>query len=213
MMEGDELAAWLRRRAGRLTASRMRDAMDFKKGGAPTEKRSKLMRELLAERLTQDSIRHFTTDAMLWGLEKEAEAKAAYEAHTGVFIDSPMLYDPDGFFDHQRIDALGASPDGFIGRDGLIETKCPTTPTFTDWVLAGVVPDEHKPQMIIQLACTGRKWCEFVAYDPRIRVGSKLFVRRFVPTDDEIKTVEAAAEQFLSELDDLFDAFVTAQAA
>lgn len=208
MMEGDELAAWLRARAGKLTASRMRDAMSFNKNGKPSEARSKLMRELLAERLTGDSVRHFVTDAMAWGLEKEADAKAAYEAHAGVFVGEA------GFYDHPRIDNLGATPDGLLAHDGLLETKCPQTATFTEWVLAGVVPEDHKPQMAIQLACTGRKWCEFVAYDPRIRdERRRLFIRRYTPTLEEIAAVETAAEQFLSELDDLFDAFVTAQAA
>lgn len=207
-MEGDELAAWLRARAGKLTASRMRDAMSFLKNGNPTEARSKLMRELLAERLTGDSVRHFVTDAMAWGLEKECEAKAAYEARTGAFIDEA------GFFEHPRIANLGATPDGLLGHDGLIETKCPQTSTFVEWSLAGVVPETHKPQMIVQIACARRKWCDFVAFDPRIREQPRqLFVRRFEPTADEIAAVESAAERFLSELDDLFDAFVTAQAA
>lgn len=207
-MEGDELAAWLAARCGKLTASRMKDAMAFKKNGEPMESRSKLMRELLAERITQASVRHFVNDAMAWGLEKECDAKAAYEAHSGVFVQKC------GFYEHPRIANLGATPDGFVGADGLIETKCPTTATFTEWVMAGVVPDDHKPQMIIQLGCTRRTWCEFVAYDPRIRdTRRQLFVRRYIPTEEEIAKVEGAAEKFLDELDNLFDAFTTAQAA
>ena len=132
MLEGDALANWLRARAGKLTASRMRDAMDFLKNGQPSAKRSQLMRELLAERLTGDSVRHFVTDAMAWGLEREAEAKAAYEAETGVIVGEA------GFYDHPRIDNLGATPDGLV-PSGLIETKCPTTPTFVEWRMAGGV--------------------------------------------------------------------------
>ena len=207
-MEGDELAAWLAARCGKLTASRMKDAMAFKRNGEPMEARSKLMRELLAERITQASVRHYVNDAMAWGLEKECEAKAAYEAHSGIFVREC------GFYDHPEIDNLGATPDGLIGADGLIETKCPTTATFTEWVLGGVVPEDHKPQMIVQLRCTGRTWCDFVAYDPRIRDPKRqLLVRRYTPTDEEIAKVEGAAIQFLTELDQLFDAFISAQAA
>lgn len=206
-MQGDELAAWLRARAGKLTASRMADAMSFTAKGAPTEKRSQLMRELLAERLTGDSVRHFVNDAMQWGLDYESDAKAAYEAHTGLLIADA------GFYDHPRIDNLGATPDGLVGHDGLIETKCPTTPTFAEWVLAGVVPEKHKPQMIVQLTCTGRAWCDFVAYDPRIRDPRRqLFVRRYEPTAEEIGKVETAAERFLAELDAMFELFTTAAA-
>jgi YqaJ-like viral recombinase domain. len=208
MLEGDALAAWLRERAGKLTASRMADAMDFLKNGEPSKKRSDLMRELLAERLADETARHFVTDAMRWGLEKECDAKAAYEAHTGVFVQE------GGFVEHPKIENLGATPDGFVGADGLIETKCPTTPVFLDWVMAGVVPDKHKPQMIVQLQCTRRTWCDFVAYDPRIRDQRRqLFIRRYIPTEAEIAKVEAAAIKFLDELDNLFDAFFSAQAA
>lgn len=205
-LEGDALAAWLRARAGKLTASRMRDAMDFLKNGQPSAKRSQLMRELLAERLTGDSVRHFVSDAMQWGIEKEAEAKAAYEAETGVLIAEA------GFYDHPRIENLGATPDGLL-PGGLIETKCPTTSTFVEWFMAGGIPDEHKPQMCIQLACTGRKWCDFVAHDPRIRDAKRnLIIRRYEPTAEEIAKVEAAAEQFLAELDQLFEAFTESAA-
>lgn len=207
MREGDELAAWLSARAGKLTASRMRDAMDFLKNDKPSAKRSQLMRELLAERLTGDSVRHFVTDAMRWGLEREADALAAYEAETGTFVL------PAGFYDHPRIDNLGATPDGLLPDGGLIETKCPTTATMVDWTMAGVVPDEHKPQMCVQIACTGRTWCEFVAYDSRIRnPRHRLFIRRYEPTADEVAKVEAAAETFLAELDAMFSAFTEAAA-
>jgi exodeoxyribonuclease (lambda-induced) len=207
MMQGDELAAWLRARAGKLTASRMRDAMAFKKNGEPTEARSKLLRELLAERVTGDSVRHYVTDAMAWGLEREEEAKAAYEAHTGLLVRDA------GFYDHPRIDNLGATPDGLVNSDGLVETKCPTTATFLEWTLTGAVPEEHKPQMIVQIACTGRRWCDFVAFDPRVRDRRRqLFVRRFEPSAEEIAAVEAAAVQFLRELDAMFELFTQAAA-
>jgi hypothetical protein len=207
MLEGDALAYWLAERAGKLTASRMADAMSFRKDGKPTAERTKLLKELLAERLTGASVRHFVTDAMKWGIEREAEAKAAYEAETGTFVM------PCGFFDHPRIDMLGATPDGLLPNGGLIETKAPTTATFVEWRMAGVVPEEHKPQMVIQCACTGRAWCEFVAYDPRLKDPTRrLFVRRYEPTADEIATIETAAETFLAELDAMWEAFHQAAA-
>lgn len=204
MLEGDDLANWLNARAGKLTGSRMKDAMSFRKDGKPSAERTKYMHELLAERLTGDSVRHYVTDAMRWGLENEADAKAAYETFTGEIIT------PCRYYDHPSIDLFGATPDGLLSGDGLIETKCPQTQTFVEWVFAGVVPEEHKPQMIVQCACTGRSWVEFVAFDPRIkRPQHRLFIRRYTPTAEEIATVEAAAVQFLSELDELFERFTT----
>lgn len=206
MLEGAELAAWLAARAGKLTASRMKDALAMLKNGQPAQARADLIRDILAERLTGSSVRHFVNEAMLWGSEKEPEAKEAYEARTGDFIGEC------GVYDHPRIDLFCATPDGLLSHDGLIELKCPTTPTFVSWVIAGVVPDQHKPQMLAQLACTGRKWVEFVAYDPRVQKRSPLFIRRFTPEPAEIARIEDAAEKFLAEVDAAWEILTTAAA-
>lgn len=206
-LEGEELAAWLASRAGKLTASRMKDALAVLKNGSPAKARSDLIRDLLAERLTGASVRHYVSPAMEWGLQTEDEAKAVYQASTGSFIGEA------GFYDHPRIDGFGCTPDGLLRPDGLVEIKCPTTQTFVDWRMAGGVPEEHKPQLLAQCACTGRKWVEFVAYDPRIRdEAARMYVRRFTPTEAEIAAVETAAESFLAELEKAWEILTTAAA-
>lgn len=206
-MDSTDRGRWLAEREGKLTASRMADAMSFRKDKKPAAARTDYMRELCAERAVGGSVRHFVTPAMQHGLDYEEEAWFAYEAHTGIMLDAP----PQPFFDHPTIPYCGASPDRFCGPDGLAETKCPTTAVFMEWVLAGVVPEEHKPQMILQLDVTGRKWCEFIAYDPRIKVPARrLFIRRYVPTPEEIGAVRAAARQFLEEVDVMFELFTQA---
>jgi len=205
-MDDTERAQWLAARSGKLTASRMRDAMATLKDGRPAKARADLMRDLLAERLTGLSVRHFVSDAMQWGLEAEADAKREYEIATGSFIKDC------GFFDHPRIDMFGATPDGYL-EDGLIEVKCPTTPTFVEWLRAGIIPPEHTPQMLAQMACTGRRWCEFVAFDPRIQSARlRLFVRRYEPPASEIERIEGIAEAFLAELDQAWELLTTAAA-
>lgn len=198
----DNRAAWLAERCGKLTASNMAKAMSFNKNGQPAKERTDLMVALIGERLTSMTTRNFVSDAMEFGLETEPEAKDAYMQKTGSIIR------PSGFYDHPSIDMCGATPDGELAPDGLIEIKCPTTPTYIKWRMSGVVPDEHKPQMCLQIACTGRKWIEFVAYDPRIKDEDKrLFIRRYHPTIEEVEAVELAAMTFLSELDKLWEAF------
>lgn len=207
-MSPEAKAAWLSARAGKLTASRMADAMAYLKNGSPAMARSKLMRELLAERLTGQSVPHVVNDAMLWGSEHEDEA-------VDEFVARYPQYDVRGsrFYEHPSIENFGATPDREINHDGLLEVKCPMTGTYLEWVLAGKVPEQHEPQMAAQLLCTGKSWCGFIAYDPRIRdEGKRLFMRKYVPTDDYLRLVETAAVTFLAELDAMFDAFVSAAA-
>ena len=197
-MNDAEKAAWLSQRCGKLTASRMADAMDITAKGADSAKRRALKVELLAERMTGDTVPHFVNSFMQWGLEQEPHAKAAYELASGQMIL------PCGFYDHPQIADFGATPDGLI-PDGVIEFKCPQTTTHLTWLLAGGVPEQHRPQILAQLACTGRERAVFVSYDPRIRDERKrLFVAEWVPEKSEIEAVEEAARKFLAEVEMMF---------
>jgi putative phage-type endonuclease len=189
---------WFNARTGKLTASRMRSAMKRLKNGEDSAERKNLKIEILCERMTGDIVDKFVNTAMQWGIEKEPEAKAAYEAKTGRIITDV------GFIDHPRIEFCGASPDGFVD-DGLIEIKCPNTSTHVGWILDGGIPEEHKAQMTLQAAVTGRGWVDFVSYDPRMPEAQQLLVRRFYPTPAEIAEIEEEAKKFLNEVDVLFD--------
>lgn len=199
-------AAWTTARIGHLTASRMRDVLDFTKQGKPGAKRNKYQLDLVAERLANVATNHYVTDDMQWGLEHEDDAKAVYAEVTGRHVL------PSGFMIHPSIEFCGATPDGFVGDDGLIEIKCPRTTTHVAWMLAGVVPDDHVPQMALQLAVSGRKWCDFVSFDPRCPPRQRLYLRRFEPTAEQIESIEEAARAFLAEVDAMFEQLVNAEA-
>ena len=190
--------AWFNARTGKLTASRMKNAMKYLKGGADSADRKNLKIEILCERLTGDIVDKFVNQAMQWGIDKEPEAKEQYELKTGRLIKDV------GFVDHPKIEFCGASPDGLVD-EGLIEIKCPTTATHLNWILAGVVPEDHKPQMCLQALCTGRPWVDFVSYDPRMPEANRLFVRRYTPTAEELAEVEAEAIKFLGEVEEMFE--------
>lgn len=196
---------WLSARCGMLTASRMKDALDRLKSGQPSAKCRQYMVDLVAERMTGENVRHYVTSEMQWGLDHEDEACSAYEAKTG------ELTEKSWFIKHPTIEYFGATPDRTVGRDGLAEFKCPTTRTFIEWIAAGKVPEEHVPQMLVQLACTGRKWCDFVAFDPRIKKGPYIFIRRFTPTAEQIAEIEQKAAEFLDDVDRLFQQVTTSE--
>jgi len=188
---------WSARRLGKLTASRMADA-SMKKD---TAGRRNYLAQLVAERLTGAPGESFTNAAMQWGTDNEPLARAEYEILRGIDVEQVA------FVDHPAIEWCGASPDGLVNDEGLddyglVEIKCPNTATHIDYMLGQKPPAKYIPQMLLQLSCTGRQWCDFVSYDPRLPDGYRLFVVRFEPTAEELKATEATAREFLQDVAD-----------
>ena len=191
--------AWRMIRAGKVTASAISDvlAKGKSKGSEASTRinyRAKLIAEILTGRPTEDEYISFR---MQWGIDTEPLARAAYE------LARDLTIEPAGFVLHPRIECFGASPDGFLGSDGLIQIKCPNTATHLDYLLAGEVPVEYQPQMLVEMACTGRQWTEFVSFDPRLPRHLQLFVRRFPRDEARIAEIESKVEEFLEEIQDM----------
>lgn len=186
---------WMESRLGRVTASRLTDVLAKLKTGEAAA-RANYRAELVAERLTGKAAESFSNAAMKWGTDCEPLARAAYEAEFGVLVDEVAM------IPHPAIEWAGASPDGMVGKDGLLEIKCPSTKTHIDTLLSGEAPSQYLPQMFWQMACTGRAWCDFVSFDPRLPADMQMFVQR-VPRDDElIARYEQEVIVFLSEVGD-----------
>jgi putative phage-type endonuclease len=192
MEQGTE--AWFNIRIGKVTASRVADVLAKTKTGYSTT-RDNYMAQLVCERLTGQKGESFTNAAMQHGTETEPLARAAYEARYDVLVDEV------GFVSHPTIEMSGASPDGLVGEDGLIEIKCPNTATHIETLLSESVPNKYYTQMQFQIACTGRKWCDFLSFDNRLPTELQMFVKR-VPRDDVyIRLIEDEIVKFLGELD------------
>jgi len=193
MEQGTE--EWFTIRIGKVTASRVADVIAKTKTGYSAT-RDNYMAQLVCERLTGQKGDSFTNAAMQHGTDTEPLARAAYEALQDVLVDEV------GFVPHPSIEMAGASPDGLVGEDGLIEIKCPNTATHIETLLSQSVPGKYNTQMQFQMACTGRQWCDFVSFDNRLPEELQLFVTR-VPRDEVfIRLIEAEIVQFLAELDD-----------
>ena len=200
---------WLQSRAGLLTASRMSDALPAVRGGT-TQARQNLKLEILAERFTGTPATFYANAAMRWGTDNEPLARQTYMEFTGNHVEQV------GLAVSTEIDFFGASVDGLVvdcatGATGNLEIKCPTSQTFFKWVIEGAIPEQHKPQMLAQMAVTGRHWADFVAFDPRFPAEQDLFIRRFVPHPQEIEDVKKAARQFLAEVAAMEKMFINAK--
>jgi putative phage-type endonuclease len=186
---------WFAARIGKVTASRVADVIAKTKTGYSTS-RDNYMAQLICERLTGQKGESFTNAAMQWGTETEPLARISYEVAQNVLVDQV------GFVSHPKILMAGASPDGLVGDNGLLEIKCPNTATHIDTLLSETVPGKYNTQMQFQMACTDREWCDFVSFDNRLPTELQLFVKR-VPRDNVfIRLIEGEIVQFIAELDD-----------
>jgi putative phage-type endonuclease len=186
-------ADWYAARLGKATASRFKDAIAALKSGAPAQAQRDYLTELVVERLTQQPIQRFQNAAMTWGTEQEPAARAAYERITGRIVEET------GFVAHDTLMA-GCSPDGLVDWDGLIEIKCPWgTANHIETLLNGM-PAEHMPQVQGQMWITGREWCDFVSYDPRMPAELQLHVQRIQRDEAFIADLERRVTSFLAEV-------------
>ena len=184
---------WFQARLGKVTASRVADVMTRTKTGWGASRKN-YMAELVAEQLTGQPAESYQNAAMKWGLDTEPAARAAYE----FFRDAEVQQ--VGFIEHPTIEMAGASPDGLVGLDGMVEIKCPATATHIETLLGGAIESKYRAQMLFQMACADREWCDFVSFDPRMPAELQLHVQRVHRNTVLISEMELEVGTFLIEL-------------
>ena len=185
---------WFSLRLGHVTGSRIADIVSRTKTGYSAS-RANYLAQLVSERLTGQNGESYTNAPMQWGIDHEAEARRAYAFRFNRTVAET------GFVSHPTIKMAGASPDGLVGDDGLVEIKCPNTATHIETFVTGTIPAKYEAQMLWQMACTGRGWCDFVSYDPRLPEAMCLFVSRLTYNEDRIAELEDEVRMFLFEVD------------
>jgi putative phage-type endonuclease len=192
---------WFAQRLGKVTASRVADIIAKTKTGVAAS-RGNYLAQLVAERLTGQAADSFKSGAMQHGTETEPMARMAYETETGQMVTEVAM------IQHPKIEMAGASPDGLVGEDGLVEIKCPNTSTHIATLMADKAPSGYMAQMQWQMACTGRAWVDFVSFDPRMPDDMQLFIKR-VPRDEAlIAEYEAEVIKFLAEVQETVDKLI-----
>lgn len=199
-------AEWLKARAGHCTASRFADVLARIKTGEAADRRNYRW-QLVTERLTgQPCESGFKSAAMQWGTETEPLARLAYENLTGEPVETV------GFLLHPSLDWVGGSPDGLLGKDGMVEFKCPEPMTHLEWMEAGVCPSKHTAQVQGGMWIAGREWADFVSFDPRFPAHMQLFVVRVHRDDTYIANLEREVIRFLKEVDEMHDRLLNGRA-
>lgn len=184
---------WIALRFGWITASRFKDV---KAGGAGKTRKS-YMYQLAAEAITGERAESYSNEYMEWGTLTEPQARAMYELDSGNDVEEVS------FIKLNDTNKIGCSPDGLVGSDGMVEFKCPKTTTQIETFLSGKMPIGHAPQVQGQLWVSGREWCDFVSFDPRINGESSYFIQRQYRDENLIKDISEACYKFEDELQEI----------
>ena len=188
--------SWFSARLGKVTASRISDVMAKTKSG-PSASRKNYQMQLLCERLTGRKEEGFTSAAMQRGTDMEPIARSAYEVDKGVMVQEC------GFVPCPLIEMAGASPDGLVGSDGLVEFKVPNTATHVDFLRTGNIDSGYQLQMMFQMMCAGRKWCDFVSFDDRLPEPLQYKCVRLMFDEEVAASIHKEVTAFLAELNAL----------
>lgn len=189
---------WLRARAGVFTASALSDLMATTQAGKPAASRGNLITRLAIERITGEPLPTYQNEAMRRGTELEPFARAAYEAETGAMVQTV------GLAIHAEYPFAGASMDGLVGSDGLVELKCPDSQAkHVQALRSGAHADEYRMQIMGQLWVSGRAWCDAVSFDPRFPEGLQLAIVRVQRDEAAISAIETAVRKAHAETESL----------
>lgn len=186
---------WFAARLGKVTASRLADVMAKTKSGYAAS-RQNYMAELICQRLTGKSQEGFSNAAMQRGTELEPVAREMYVLNQ---FDAHVT--ETGFIDHPTLNGFGASPDGLVNSDGLLEIKCPNTWTHLETLKTGQPARKYLLQMHAQMMCTSRNWCDFVSYDDRLPPELAYFETRVALDSQLVEEITTEVRKFIAELE------------
>jgi putative phage-type endonuclease len=187
---------WKALRAGRITASCMADvlAFDKKTGKTQLKARENYIAQIVAEILSGQPKDGPQTFAMRRGSELEAEARAEYEVITGNFVEQVT------FAVNDELPFVGASPDGLVGTDGMIEIKCPEDICKHLAAIRFGMPEEHAPQVQSGMWSAGRQWCDFVSYHPDFPPHFRTVIVRVKRDESYIKALAEPCKSLWAEV-------------
>jgi exodeoxyribonuclease (lambda-induced) len=193
--------AWLQARKGRITGSRFKDARDRTAKGALSSKATLYALDTARERFGGTVAPTYTSAAMRTGTEQEPIARMQYEAETGnVVLEAGFAFTDDGRF--------GASVDGLVGADGMVEIK---TMVSSDTLFTAVVHQDYSAyidQINGSLWLLDRNWCDLILWAPDLPIGALTIIR--IERDEaaikklaaDLLAFDATVEGYFKELSD-----------
>jgi len=187
---------WFKARLGKVTASKVSDVLAKIKSGEAAVRRNYKM-QLATERLTNQKTDTYINQAMQDGIDREDTAREIYEIVRDIKVEQV------GFIDHPTIKMAGASPDGLLPDNGVLEIKCPIETTHTTNLLERKLPSRYISQVQWQIACTGAEYANFVSYNPNFEPKLQLMFIEVERDNEYIEMLEEEVSTFLLEVDEV----------
>jgi predicted phage-related endonuclease len=188
---------WLVDRIPDVTASNAGAVMA--KGSGAT--RRNYMVKMLCESLSGRPTATFKSSYMQDGNDNEPTARLAYELETGnTVVQSGYCRIPEI--------KVGASTDGLVGDEGLIEIKNVKPAVQVEFIITGKISATYIKQMQLQMYVLKRKWCDFVSQslgdeDGELPEEYKLKIVRVERDEELIAMILENAATFHQELEEM----------
>jgi hypothetical protein len=179
---------WFAARCGIVTASEFGTVLAKGEDGGASKTRKTYLYKLAGEIITGQPAESYRNGHMERGQQLEPEARATYEFETDAVCERV------GFIRNGRV---GASPDSFVGANGLVEIKTTLPGLLIEAMLSDKFPAKHKAQCQGQLWISEREWIDIAVYWP----GMPLFIKRATRDEAYIRNLADAVERFNAELD------------
>lgn len=189
---------WFKARLGKVTASKISDVLAKIRSGEAAVRRNYKM-QLATERLTGQKTDSYINQAMQDGIDREDTAREIFEIVRDIKVEQV------GFIDHPTIKMAGASPDGLLPDNGVLEIKCPVETTHTTNLLERKLPSRYVSQVQWQMACTGAEYANFVSYNPNFEPKLQLIYLDVERDNEYIEMLEEEVSTFLTEVDDIIN--------
>ena len=182
---------WFQEKIGKPSASNMDRIITAQ--GKPSKQREAYLNRLVAERLINAPIDTYQSQAMLNGIEREAEARGWYE-----FIHEVEVEQIGVVYQDKKKKYL-CSPDGLIARQKGLEIKCPEAHTQVSYLRAGTLPAQYFVQVHTSIFICGFDEWDFFSYFP----GLPIFEITIKRNKEFCAKLKVALDEFCDELDQL----------
>jgi predicted phage-related endonuclease len=153
--------------------------------------------EVAAQRITGRTEETYLSFDMMRGYVEEVLARDLYSQHYSPVTEC-------GFVTNDKLGfAVGYSPDGLVGEQGLIEIKSAKAKIQVQRMVDGDIPTEHIAQVQTGLWVTGREWCDFISYSN----GMAMQVVRVFADPAYHALIEQAAQAFEGRVSEIIAAY------